>query len=380
MIGPGDRVLYVGKSIRLRSRLLSYFRTKRPKKAAEIVGHTHHIEWQYVPSEFAALLAEMRDIQLHRPPYNVEHKRDRAFCFIKLTREEAPRLLVVAEVRDDGALYFGPFRGRERVRDTVREIADLLELRDCAAGTPIRFTDQLDLFGTPDLTPLCLRADVGRCLAPCAARCSRTEYEAQVQIAEVFLNGDGDAPLAILRERMRDAAVRLQFEYAGTLRDSIKRLTLARDELLSARGAIDSLSFVYCVPGFDGDDRIYVIRRGSIRAELPAPCNEVEASAVRRQAMAILDRHERWSTTRHAAHVAEVLLVARWFRLRPEEQSRTSRTGLVDCSDTHNDGGASSDGTYRSISRTSTAGSASSSSAIVGRRLNRAAPAPPGLR
>src|SRR5690606_39209031 len=103
MVGPGERLLYVGKSIRLRSRLLSYFRAERPDKAAEIVSHTHRIEWEYVPSEFAALLAEMRAIQAHRPPYNVEHKRDRAFCFIKLTREEAPRLLVVREMKDDGA-------------------------------------------------------------------------------------------------------------------------------------------------------------------------------------------------------------------------------------------------------------------------------------
>src|SRR5690606_28404092 len=122
MIGPGDNVLYVGKSIRVRSRLLSYFRADRGEKAAEIISHTHRIEWDYTPSEFAALLLEMRCIQRWRPPFNVEHKQDRVFCFVKLTREEAPRLLVVREVRD------------------------LLELRDCASATRMRFADQLDLF------------------------------------------------------------------------------------------------------------------------------------------------------------------------------------------------------------------------------------------
>jgi excinuclease ABC subunit C len=107
MFGPGDALLYVGKSIRVRSRLLSYFRADRGEKAAEIISHTHRIEWEYTPSEFAALLAEMRNIQRTRPVYNVEHKRDRVFCFVKITREAAPRLLVVREVRDDGAIYFG---------------------------------------------------------------------------------------------------------------------------------------------------------------------------------------------------------------------------------------------------------------------------------
>src|SRR5688572_11829546 len=74
MIGPSDEVLYVGKSIRVRTRLLSYFRAERGEKAAEIVGHAHRIEWEYVPSEFAALLHEFRLIKRYRPPYNVEHK------------------------------------------------------------------------------------------------------------------------------------------------------------------------------------------------------------------------------------------------------------------------------------------------------------------
>ncbi|MGH7506019.1 MAG: nuclease, partial [Longimicrobiales bacterium] len=259
----------------------------------------------------------------------VEHKRDRAFCFIKLTREQAPRLLVASELRDDGAVYFGPFRGRERVRATVREITDLMELRDCAATTRLRFADQLDLFGAPDLTPLCMRADVGRCLGPCAGRCSRSEYAAQVETARSFLDDNADAPLAILRDRMDVAARRLQFEYAGALRDRLSRLAVARDELLAARGAIESLSFVYRVPGHDGDDRSYVIRRGSIRAELPAPLDEEGDRLLERRARSILGRREAWATSHHAAHVAEVLLVARWFRLRPEEWTRTSRPHLA---------------------------------------------------
>jgi excinuclease ABC subunit C len=57
MIGPGDEVLYVGKSVRVRTRLLSYFRADRGEKAAEIISHTHRIDWEYAPSEFAALLS-----------------------------------------------------------------------------------------------------------------------------------------------------------------------------------------------------------------------------------------------------------------------------------------------------------------------------------
>jgi excinuclease ABC subunit C len=365
MVGPGERLLYVGKSIRLRSRLLSYFRAERPDKAAEIVSHTHRIEWEYVPSEFAALLAEMRAIQAHRPPYNVEHKRDRAFCFIKLTREEAPRLLVAREMKEDGARYFGPFRGPDRVRDTIRMLADLLELRDCAAGMPVKFADQLDLFGARDETPGCLRADVRKCLAPCAARCSRADYLAQVAIAQRFLDGNADLPIRILHERMQLAAERMQFEYAAEVRDRAGRLAIARDELLEARGAIDSLSFAYHVSGWGGDDRVYVIRRGAIRAELPAPRTAEERATVDRRVASILCRSDAWTASGRSALVAEVLLVARWFRLRPAELGATWRPSV--------------EPTYSSISLTPASAARVSNSMMEGRRPKRGAPAPPGL-
>jgi excinuclease ABC subunit C len=331
MLGPGDDVLYVGKSVRVRSRLLSYFRADRGEKAAEIISHTHRIDWTYAPSEFAALLLEMRCIQDWRPPFNVEHKRDRVFCFVKLTREEAPRLLVVREVLDDGAIYFGPFRGPARVRDVVREIRDLLELRDCSAGTPMRFADQLDLFqqllppgGADGGQPLCMRADVRKCLAPCAGRCTRHEYHAQVELARRFLDGDADVPLTILRQRMATAADRLHFEYAAGLRDRMYRLEEARSELVSLRGFIDSLSFVYEVPGADGDDRIYVVRRGSIREEVPTPRDPGARAALMERARRLLRRRESFARV-VPTQAAEILLLARWFRLRPCELERTAR-------------------------------------------------------
>jgi excinuclease ABC subunit C len=317
MVGPGGDVLYVGKSVRVRARVLSYFRAPAGEKAAEIIAHTHHVQWEYVPSEFAALLHEMRLIREHRPPFNVQHKRDRAFCFIKLTREPAPRLLTVFEVKDDGAAYFGPFHGPLRVRDVVREVADVLELRNCAGSTPVRFADQLDLFSW-ERSPLCLRADVNRCLAPCAGRCTRAEYQERVVSARNFLNGDADTPLAILRDRMDVAAHRMNFEYAAHLRDRIDRLETARQELLILRGIIESLSFVYQPNAWESAAHVYLIRRGIVHEECPAPRNEEERERVIERARALF-RPRRHTTAVRPTQAAEILLLARWFRLRPGE-------------------------------------------------------------
>ena len=54
------------------------------------------IEWEYTPSEFAALLLELRLIKRLRPRFNVQLKTDaRHWVFIKLTRGPAPKLQVV---------------------------------------------------------------------------------------------------------------------------------------------------------------------------------------------------------------------------------------------------------------------------------------------
>lgn len=317
MLGPNDDLIYVGKSISLRNRLLSYFRGDIGEKATEIISYTRRIVWEYVPSEFASLLTEMRLIQRHRPLFNVEHKRDRNYCFIKLTREEAPRLAMTAQVLGDGAEYFGPFRGRAMVRDVLREVADALELRDCAPAVKMRFADQMDLF-TPDDTPKCIRGEMHKCLAPCAGRCTKSEYGGRVLEARKFLKGDIHRPLAVLNDRMKIAAARMQFEYAGQLRDRAWKLEEARYELVAARASIEALSFVYRTTGYNGEDRMYVIKRGSIKADLPAPRTSEEGAALRAQARQLLSKRD-FRTTVSPEEVGEVLLIARWFRLRPQE-------------------------------------------------------------
>src|SRR5918912_197564 len=105
MLSSDGEIVYVGKSKRVRSRLLSYFRCAYPEdKGARILREAERIEWDYTPSEFAALLEELRLIKRFRPRLNVAMKRDaRHFAFIKVTRGTAPKLLVVRGAGQDDA-------------------------------------------------------------------------------------------------------------------------------------------------------------------------------------------------------------------------------------------------------------------------------------
>lgn len=168
-----------------------------------------------------------------------------------------------------------------------------------------------------------MRADFGTCLAPCAGRCTSAEYQERLERARRFLEGRTLEPLRELERRMDRAAVELEFEYAALLRDRMERLEYLREQLVGFRGRVRGLTFVYRVPGFHGNDRLYLIRRGRVLVDLPHPKGREARARVAREvegAFGGAGAHA-WGVEGDGA--AEILLVARWFRLRPEELKRT---------------------------------------------------------
>lgn len=330
MLDADGAVLYVGKSVRLRSRLLSYFRAPRGEKPAELLSATRSLSWSYVPNEFHALIRELRLIKRLRPPFNVEHAGATRHAFVKLTAGPAPRLRAVSRIAADGATYFGPFPRPARLAETVHELSHALRLPDCPPDTPVFFGDQLDIFAG-ERTPHCLRADTGSCLAPCAGRCTEEEYRSRLRRARRFLEGRTRAPLRRLESRIEEAAGRRNFEYAALLRDRLERLTRFRDRLVAFRGRVESLTFVYRVPGFRGDDRLYLIRRGRVVDDVPYPKGREERRRAAERIEAAFgsptpDDGRRLPTGGEGlsdAEAGEILLVSRWFRNRPDEKRRT---------------------------------------------------------
>lgn len=324
MLGPAGEVLYVGKSIRVRGRLLSYFRAERGEKAAEIISLTDRIDWEHHPNEFSALLAEFRQIRRLRPPFNVQHKKERAICFIRITPGPISRVLTTTRPIEDGSEYHGPLLGVGKVRSAVRVLVDTLQLRDCPASTPLRLGDQADFF-QPDYTPLCARAEFRRCLAPCAGGCTEREYESRLDVARAFLRGDTEEPLERLRADLRRAVGRWLFEYAAVLVERIETLSSVRSSLLRIRRSLESLTAAYPVPGHQGDDRIYLLSRGLVRGAHQVPRDLDARKQLGETLERVLCSAPPTPGRANPDELAEMLLVERWFRRKPEERERLLR-------------------------------------------------------
>jgi excinuclease ABC subunit C len=326
MLSPDGEVVYVGKSKKVRTRLLSYFRCAYPEdKGARILREATTIDWEYTPSEFAALLTELRLIKRLRPRFNVAMKRDaRHYAFIKLSRGAAPKLMVVRGAgSEDGGVYYGPFVGAQRMGEAVRELSDALGLRDCSLDQKMYFADQVDLFGTPTRTPGCIRHEVRKCLGPCVGACTVNAYAERVSMARAFLEGADDGPIERLRGDMQLASDRMEFERAATLRDKLHRLEELREQFGRLRFAVETLSFLYTVPGHEGDDRLYLIRRGRVRAEIAAPRTSRDRRSLDALIQSVYSPPERKTASIPTHEIDELLLLSSWFRRNPAELDNT---------------------------------------------------------
>ena len=326
MLSPTGEVVYVGKSKRLRSRLLSYFRCAYPgEKGARILREAESIDWEYTPSEFAALLRELRLIKTFRPRLNVQMKRDGThYAFIKITRGSAPKLAVVrGPSAEDASVYYGPFVGAQRIEEALRELSDALMLRDCRSDMKMHFSDQVELFGPTPRTPGCIRHEIGKCLGPCVGGCSVSEYLERVAMARAFLDGSNDGPIEMLRSKMTEASESMQFERAGAYRDKLNRLDALREQFGRLRFAVEKLSFVYTVPGHDGADKVYLVKRGVVRAELDKPRSTWQRGKLRKLVSDVFSDAGKPSLSVPTHEIDELLLLSSWFRRFPAEMGRT---------------------------------------------------------
>ncbi len=323
MLDPTRRVLYVGKAKQLRGRLLSYFRARYPEdKAARILQATADIEWDYVPSEFAALLAELRQIKRHRPLFNVRMNRTRRAVFIKVSGGPAPKIYVGRHPGTHDVRHYGPFPGAGRLHDAVRVLNDLLGLRDCAIKMPIAFRDQGDLFESRARAG-CLRHDLRTCLGPCAGFVTEREYRERVDTAVAFVEGRRLAPIDRVIAGMVEASDQEDFERATWWRDKFDALTWLLAACTRAHATLNQLSFVFVDPGVYGDDRAYVVRHAQVRASAPAPRTPIEIEAFR----ALVEEHVGVTTDPGpipAVAIDETLLVLNWFRRHPAALRHTT--------------------------------------------------------
>ena len=212
-----DTIIYIGKAKRLRVRVSQYFREGVPhdNKVTQMIAHAFSFDVIVCQSEFEALVLEASQIKAHTPKYNILLKDDKGYSYIKITREEWPRLSFVLQKEEDGAEYIGPYTSAFAAREMAESAMDAFLLPRCGK----RFPQDIGK-GRP-----CLNAHIGKCMGVCSGKIRCEEYNQAVKNAARLIRYGKKDILKTLRQRMEEASERLEFETAALLRDQIAAIT-----------------------------------------------------------------------------------------------------------------------------------------------------------
>jgi excinuclease ABC subunit C len=250
-------ILYVGKAINLHNRVRSYFSTpaKLTPKTRLMVNQVNDFEYFVVPSEQEALILELNLIKRYWPPFNVLLKDDKTFPYLKIKfNEEWPRLHITRRIDNDGSHYFGPYASISSLRQTLDILKRIFPLRSCTK--PIE--------GKKNARP-CLKYHLGYCLAPCAGKASRAEYDRILAQLIQFLEGKHRSVVCSIKQKMEKASESLDFERAARFRDqlqAVQNVVEAQSIAMKVKGEEDVIAF-----SADQDQacvQVFMIRHGKL--------------------------------------------------------------------------------------------------------------------
>jgi excinuclease ABC subunit C len=215
------QVLYVGKAQNLRNRVRSYWQKEDAPGLGQhlirsVIDRVVDVDYTLTDSVGEALLLEGNLVKRFQPQFNVRLKDDKSYPYIKITlNDDFPRIERTRKLPNDGSRYFGPYASASSVDEAMNLVRRLFPFRTCT----IDIRD-----GERALQRPCLLYHIKRCQGPCIQAISKAEYRADIEQVELFLEGRQETLAKALREDMRRASDRQDYEHAAITRDKIKAI------------------------------------------------------------------------------------------------------------------------------------------------------------
>lgn len=202
-----NNILYIGKAVVLKNRVISYFRkTNKTNRILKMVSLIDHFEYIVTDTEAEALILECNLIKENRPKFNVLLKDDKTYPYIKVDiKSEFPNVYTTRKIFKDGAKYFGPYPNAGAAKEMVQFIKERFKIRQCK--------------NFKSTTRACLNYHINRCMAPCIGKITHEEYMLEIDQILMLLEGKTDKIIKELEIKINEAANKLEFEKAAELRD-----------------------------------------------------------------------------------------------------------------------------------------------------------------
>ncbi len=222
MRGDGGKVIYVGKSKKLKNRVSQYFHETDFKsvKTDMMTSLVRDFEYIVCDTETEALTLENSLIKLYKPRYNIKLKDDKSYPYISVNmHDEYPRFTVTRKREDPRALYFGPYSGTTIVYGIINAMQKTFGLPACNRRFP----------RDKGKVTHCIYRQIG-CLAPCDENVTSEQYRESFSEAVDFLSGNYKKITDELTEKMLYASENEMFEAAAVCRDRIRAIEKLREK------------------------------------------------------------------------------------------------------------------------------------------------------
>ena len=237
------KIIYIGKAKNLKNRVSSYFNsTKKNIKTQMLVSNIDDIEYVLASSEEDAFSLESNLIKENQPKYNILLKDDKLFPYIRIDKNEKfPEIKIVRRVKNDGALYFGPYVTGLRVGEILTIIKSAFPVRQCK----INFNKQLKK------SRMCLFGDMGKCKGPCVGKIANDEYLKIIDDVVDFLNGKNARVKKLLTDKMNEVVEIQDFEQAIVYRNQLELIEKSDKYILSNLARDENID-VFAIGAEDG--------------------------------------------------------------------------------------------------------------------------------
>jgi excinuclease Cho len=167
-----DRPLYIGKSVNLRSRVLSHLRTP---EEARMLQQSRYVEFRRTAGDIGALLLESRLIKEMQPLHNKKLRRTREMCTLRLSADvKSMPEIVYARDHDFAktADLYGLFATRKAALEKLRAIVEMEKL--CPAMTGLEAATR---------GRACFARQIARCLGACIGEESADQHYRRLKAA-----------------------------------------------------------------------------------------------------------------------------------------------------------------------------------------------------
>lgn len=254
-----SKVIYVGKSAKLKNRVSQYFQnSEKDLKTSKMVASVFEFDYILCDTEIEALSLENALIKQYNPRYNIRLKDSKSYPYIKITNEEYPRILFTRTRLSDKARYFGPYTGASTVFGIMSLLNKTLGIPSCKLHFPKDIGKGRE----------CLYYQMKQCCGVCMGHVSAKEYNELIDCAVDILKGNTRGAISSLEAQMYAYSEAEHYEAAMKCRDTIRALEKIRER----QKVVDSPDAEYDVIALYSDElcsslAIYSIREGVLNGK-----------------------------------------------------------------------------------------------------------------